>query len=81
MSDSQPQATQPVKDNALYDVLGVEPGASAADIKKAYRRLALQYHPDKAGEDSRERFEQIQNAWTILRYLVTAPIYLLLIMP
>lgn len=30
-----------------YSILGLEPGASESDIKKSYRRLSIQYHPDK----------------------------------
>ena len=52
----------------LYDTLGVKKGASAAEIKKAYRKLAAQYHPDKnPGDDAaEEKFKEVQNAYDTL---------------
>jgi molecular chaperone DnaJ len=52
----------------LYEVLGVERGASQADLKKAYRRLAQQFHPDKCGgdKDSEEKFKEAAAAYQVL---------------
>ncbi len=47
-----------------YSILGVAKNATAEDIKKAYRKLAHQYHPDKGG--SAEKFKQISEAYQIL---------------
>ncbi|HEY1558295.1 MAG TPA: molecular chaperone DnaJ [Kofleriaceae bacterium] len=52
----------------LYEVLGVERGASQADLKKAYRRLAQQYHPDKCPGDTtaEDKFKEAANAYQVL---------------
>ncbi|KAK6202289.1 uncharacterized protein RJT21DRAFT_18603 [Scheffersomyces amazonensis] len=54
----------------LYEVLEVTSSATDLEIKKAYRKLALKYHPDKATEEEREvaeqRFKEITNAYEIL---------------
>ncbi|MFL9843322.1 DnaJ domain-containing protein [Flavobacterium rhizosphaerae] len=51
-----------------YKILGVKPGASQEDIKKAYRLLALKYHPDKNAGDaaSEERFKEISESYIVL---------------
>uniref|UniRef100_A0A7S4R7X5 J domain-containing protein n=1 Tax=Alexandrium monilatum TaxID=311494 RepID=A0A7S4R7X5_9DINO len=50
-----------------YVVLGLEgPDVSEAEVKKAYRNLARKEHPDKAGMDNKERFQEIQQAYTSL---------------
>ena len=52
---------------SLYDTLGVSQGASEADIKKAYRKLARQYHPDINKEaDAEEKFKEVNAAYEIL---------------
>src|SRR5207244_7484577 len=52
---------------SLYDTLGVKKGAAPDEIKKAYRKLARQYHPDTNQEkDAEERFKQVQTAYDVL---------------
>ena len=51
-----------------YEVLGVSKTASADEMKKAYRRLAMKYHPDrnKDDADSEQKFKEAKEAWEVL---------------
>lgn len=48
-----------------YKILGVEKGASQEEIKKAFRKLAHQHHPDKKGGDE-AKFKELNEAWQVL---------------
>ncbi len=52
-----------------YDTLDVNRGAGAADLKKAYRKLAMQYHPDRNPDDAsaERRFKEVSEAYAVLR--------------
>jgi len=47
-----------------YEILGVDKGAELSDIKKAYRSLSMEHHPDKGGNE--EKFKELSEAYSIL---------------
>lgn len=55
-------------ERSLYEILGMARGASAEDLKKAYRKLARKHHPDvnPGDPDAESRFKEISAAWEVL---------------
>lgn len=63
-----PGEDRPGDKPTLYAMLAIKPGASQDEIKKAFRRLAMQWHPDHCKEpDAAERFKVIYGAYEVLK--------------
>ena len=60
--DMQPE--REVDNEEFYKILGVEKDASASQLKKAYRKLAIKHHPDKGGDEA--MFKKISEAYDVL---------------
>jgi molecular chaperone DnaJ len=59
----------PVSKRDYYEILGVPRDAGAEDIKRAYRKLALHYHPDRnKAKDAEDRFKEITEAYAVLSH-------------
>jgi len=61
------EAKREVGDDSPYGILGILKGASWTEIKSAYRKLAMQHHPDKGGDPA--MFRKIQGAYEVLENL------------
>lgn len=57
-----------MQERDYYEVLGVNRGVSEADLKKAYRKLAMKHHPDRNQDDAgaEDKFKEVQKAYEIL---------------
>jgi DnaJ-class molecular chaperone len=57
------------KERNYYDVMGIKKNASEAEIKKAFKKNAIKYHPDKNLDDpetAKEKFQEVANAYEVL---------------
>jgi curved DNA-binding protein CbpA len=56
-----------------YQLLGIGPNAAHAELRRAWRRLALRWHPDRAGSSATAIFQKIQAAYAVLSDPISRP--------
>ncbi|OBA21473.1 DnaJ-domain-containing protein, partial [Metschnikowia bicuspidata var. bicuspidata NRRL YB-4993] len=66
-----------VKDTTYYDIVGAAPGATEVELKKAYRKRAIQLHPDKNGNDpgAAAKFQELGQAYAVLSNAESRALY------
>jgi len=67
--DDEDNGQQSSNNEHYYEILGLKKGASADDIKQAYRKLARQYHPDRHPNEKEKyhaKFTELQEAYEVL---------------
>lgn len=69
VEDPTQTTSNKMADLDYYQILGVDKSASDADIKKAYRKVAMKYHPDKnpGDKEAEEKFKEAAEAYEVLR--------------
>jgi DnaJ-class molecular chaperone len=66
--DAEEEAEEEEEDHDWYEVLGIDEDATDRQIKKAFRKLSLKYHPDKnkGNKEADQKFQEINNAYEVL---------------
>ena len=71
-TERQPYVGTPSGISKYYRVLGLQHGATKREVKKAYNKLAIAYHPDKCGDDDPKKFREINEAYEAIKNSITA---------
>ena len=67
MEDQEEECRKIIEKKDYYDILGIEKNADEAQIKKAYRKLAIKFHPDKnKAKNAEEAFKKVNQAFSVL---------------
>ena len=67
MADQEEECIKIIEKKDYYDILGVEKTADEAQIKRAYRKLAIKFHPDKnKAKNAEEAFKKVNQAFSVL---------------
>ena len=72
MNEANQKAERATRNRDYYQILGINRNATAAEIKKAYRKLALKYHPDRNAESeqtkkvAQRKFQDVSDAYSVL---------------